>query len=183
MRSSRRRSRQNGDDGGTCWARRTRCSVSSSAQWPVQRAAGSGRMASFKAHLAHLPKALWSSAWRRVDSKGPFASPSTSRRPPGPKSRREATRCRPCWRRLCWRARSIRVGQDKLGRAGAWPTPAVQSVTTLALLRLRFKLTVHGRREKTAARRGGQRAELRAGRRDDCDGRGSSRAARGPRDA
>ena len=35
-----------------------------------------------------------------------------------------------------------------LGRAGAWPTPAVNTVTTVALLRLRYKLTVHGRRER-----------------------------------
>ena len=35
-----------------------------------------------------------------------------------------------------------------LGRAGAWPTPAVKVVTTVALLRLRYKLTVHGRRER-----------------------------------
>ncbi len=35
-----------------------------------------------------------------------------------------------------------------LGRVGAWPTQAVQAVTTVLLLRLRFKLTVHGRRER-----------------------------------
>lgn len=35
-----------------------------------------------------------------------------------------------------------------LGRAGAWPTAAVKAVTTVALLRLRYKLTVHGRRER-----------------------------------
>jgi hypothetical protein len=35
-----------------------------------------------------------------------------------------------------------------LGRTGAWPTAAVQSVTTVFLLRLRYKLTVHGRRER-----------------------------------
>jgi len=35
-----------------------------------------------------------------------------------------------------------------LGRAGAWPTAAVKVVTTVALLRLRYKLTVHGRRER-----------------------------------
>jgi len=35
-----------------------------------------------------------------------------------------------------------------LGRTGAWPTNAVQVVTTVLLLRLRFKLTVHGRRER-----------------------------------
>ncbi len=35
-----------------------------------------------------------------------------------------------------------------LGRIGVWPTDAVQAITTLVLLRLRFKLIVHGRREK-----------------------------------
>jgi len=35
-----------------------------------------------------------------------------------------------------------------LGRTGVWPTMAVQTMTTLVLLRLRFKLIVHGRREK-----------------------------------
>jgi hypothetical protein len=35
-----------------------------------------------------------------------------------------------------------------LGRAGAWRTAAVKVVTTVALLRLRYKLTVHGRRER-----------------------------------
>jgi superfamily II DNA or RNA helicase len=35
-----------------------------------------------------------------------------------------------------------------LGRAGAWATSAVKAVTTVALLRLRYKLTVHGRRER-----------------------------------
>jgi ERCC4-related helicase len=34
-----------------------------------------------------------------------------------------------------------------LGRIGVWPTTA-QTITTLVLLRLRFKLIVHGRREK-----------------------------------
>jgi Helicase conserved C-terminal domain len=37
---------------------------------------------------------------------------------------------------------------SSLGRVGVWPTIAVQSVTTILLLRLRFKLTVHGRRER-----------------------------------
>jgi hypothetical protein len=35
-----------------------------------------------------------------------------------------------------------------LGRTGVWPSLAVQTVTTLVLLRLRFKLIVHGRRER-----------------------------------
>jgi ERCC4-related helicase len=35
-----------------------------------------------------------------------------------------------------------------LGRVGAWATASVTSVTTILLLRLRFKLTIHGRRER-----------------------------------
>ena len=35
-----------------------------------------------------------------------------------------------------------------LGRTGAWPTSAVKVLTTVAILRLRYKLTVHGRRER-----------------------------------
>jgi superfamily II DNA or RNA helicase len=35
-----------------------------------------------------------------------------------------------------------------LGRSGAWITPAVSALTTVALLRLRYKLIVHGRRER-----------------------------------
>ncbi|WP_029011364.1 DEAD/DEAH box helicase [Azospirillum halopraeferens] len=35
-----------------------------------------------------------------------------------------------------------------IGRVGAWPTPAVERMTRLVLLRIRYKLTVHGRRER-----------------------------------
>src|SRR5262249_16073777 len=35
-----------------------------------------------------------------------------------------------------------------LGRAGAWRTPTVKTVTTVALVRLRYKLTVRGRSER-----------------------------------
>jgi hypothetical protein len=35
-----------------------------------------------------------------------------------------------------------------IGRVGAWPTAAVQQMTRLALLRVRFKLTVHARKER-----------------------------------
>lgn len=35
-----------------------------------------------------------------------------------------------------------------IGRVGAWPTSAVQLMTRLALLRIRFKLTVHARKER-----------------------------------
>ena len=35
-----------------------------------------------------------------------------------------------------------------IGRVGAWPTAAVRQVTRVALLRIRFKLTVHARKER-----------------------------------
>ncbi|EPX87823.1 Superfamily II DNA/RNA helicase, SNF2 family [Rubellimicrobium thermophilum DSM 16684] len=35
-----------------------------------------------------------------------------------------------------------------IGRVGAWPSAAVRQVTRLALLRIRFKLTVHARKER-----------------------------------
>ena len=35
-----------------------------------------------------------------------------------------------------------------IGRVGAWPTVAVRQVTHVALLRIRFKLTIHARRER-----------------------------------
>ena len=35
-----------------------------------------------------------------------------------------------------------------IGRVGTWPTAAVQNMTHLALLRIRFKLTVHARKER-----------------------------------
>jgi hypothetical protein len=37
---------------------------------------------------------------------------------------------------------------ESLGRSGAWRTPGVKSLTTVALLRLRFKLIVRGRGQR-----------------------------------
>lgn len=41
-----------------------------------------------------------------------------------------------------------RSALQPLGRVGAWVSPAVATTTTTLLLRLRFKLTLHGRRER-----------------------------------
>ena len=35
-----------------------------------------------------------------------------------------------------------------IGRVGAWPTPAVSVITRIALLRIRYKLTIHARKER-----------------------------------
>ena len=41
-----------------------------------------------------------------------------------------------------------RTGELPLGRLGAWTSMSVERMVTVALLRLRFKLTVHGRKEQ-----------------------------------
>jgi hypothetical protein len=101
----------------------------------------------FKAHLAHLPKAISERLAARdleetiqiaFDEPPPAMAEIVTRSHPLPSVLAEAL----------LEGALDPMGQDKLGRAGAWPTSAVRSVTTLALLRLRFKLTVHGRREK-----------------------------------
>ena len=101
------------------------------------------------AHLDALPAALASGS-QRGDWKARCVSPSRSRRPPGaemvaPQPSAAGDACGNAARR---RARSGSSPVPSLGRAGAWPTPAVKTVTTVALLRLRYKLTVHGRRER-----------------------------------
>jgi hypothetical protein len=45
--------------------------------------------------------------------------------------------------------------QSRHRAVGAWPTAAVQQMTRLALLRIRFKLTVHARKERLLGRGGG----------------------------
>lgn len=40
------------------------------------------------------------------------------------------------------------LGSLGIGRTGAWPSKAVQKLTTLALFRIRFKITVHARKER-----------------------------------
>lgn len=40
------------------------------------------------------------------------------------------------------------LGGLGIGRVGAWPTAAVRQMTHVALLRIRFKLTIHARRER-----------------------------------
>ena len=101
----------------------------------------------FKAHLAHLPAALR----ERIAARGLSDSIWIAFVEPAPVGAALVTRSHPLPAIL---AEALiegaldTIGQDQLGRVGAWPTPAVAEMTTVALLRLRFKLTVHGRRER-----------------------------------
>ncbi len=101
----------------------------------------------FKAHLAHLPNALV----ERLSARGLDGTIRIAFDEPPPAGGEVAARSHPLPSVLAealLEGALDRAAQDKLGRAGAWPTSAVRSLTMLALLRLRFKLTVHGRRER-----------------------------------
>ncbi len=101
----------------------------------------------FKAHLAHLPTALR----ERIAARGLSDSIRIAFAEPAPVGAALVTRSHPLPAIL---AEALiegaldPIGRDKLGRVGAWPNPAVAEMSTIALLRLRFKLTVHGRRER-----------------------------------
>jgi superfamily II DNA or RNA helicase len=102
-----------------------------------------------KAHLAALPTAVK----ERLAARGLEGSIRLSFDVPAAPGAEAVTRNHPLPATL---AEALFEGSldpssapiSALGRTGAWPTAAVKSVTTVLLLRLRFKLTVHGRRER-----------------------------------
>jgi superfamily II DNA or RNA helicase len=100
-----------------------------------------------RAHLSHLPSAVS----ERLAARGLDGTIRIAFTEPAPPHAALVTRSHSLPATL---AEALIEGaldssaHDKLGRIGAWPTPAVKVMTTLALLRLRFKLTIHGRREK-----------------------------------
>ncbi len=111
---------------------------------PLEPAAGGA----FKAHLAHLPAALG----ERLEGRGFSGTLRATFAEPAPPRTELLNRSHPIVATLAdylLEASLDRMtGELPLGRAGAWPSPAVSEMTTVALLRLRFKLTVHGRREQ-----------------------------------
>jgi hypothetical protein len=102
-----------------------------------------------RAHLAALPAAVS----ERLASRGLEGTVRLAFEEPAPTGAEVVGRSHPLPATL---AESLLEGAldpasspvPSLGRAGAWPTSAVNAVTTIALLRLRYKLTVHGRRER-----------------------------------
>jgi hypothetical protein len=106
-----------------------------------------GTNGGFKAHLAHLPLAVK----ERLAARNLEETIRIAFEEPAPLRFSHVTRSHPLPSIL---AETLLEGAldpasgNALGRAGAWPTPAVKVMTTVALLRLRFKLTVHGRRER-----------------------------------
>jgi superfamily II DNA or RNA helicase len=101
----------------------------------------------FRAPVEHLPAVVR----ERLAARDLAGTPRIAFAEPVPPRAEHVTRSHPLPATL---AEALLEGaldasaHERIGRIGAWPTPAVSALTTLALLRLRFKLTVHGRRER-----------------------------------
>jgi superfamily II DNA or RNA helicase len=104
---------------------------------------------SLKAHLGALPTAVK----ERLEARGFEGSIALSFDEPAAAGAEMVTRSHPIPATLAESLLESALDPGSapispLGRTGAWPTAAVKSVTTVFLLRLRYKLTVHGRRER-----------------------------------
>jgi len=108
-----------------------------------------GKNGGMRAHLSALPAAVS----ERLAARDLEGSMQIAFEEPAPSGAEIVTRSHPLAATL---AEVLLEGAldpgssstPSLGRAGAWLTPAVNAVTTVALLRLRYKLIVHGRRER-----------------------------------
>jgi superfamily II DNA or RNA helicase len=107
---------------------------------------GNGTM---RAHLAALPAGIA----ERLEARGLEGTIRLAFEEPPASGAEMVTRCHPLPATL---AETLLEGVldpgsspvPALGRAGAWRTAAVKVATTVSLRRLRYKLTVHGRRER-----------------------------------
>jgi hypothetical protein len=109
----------------------------------------SERNGTIRAHLAELPSAVA----ERLEARGLEGSLRLVFEEPAPAGAEMVGRSHPLPATL---AESLLEGAldpgsspvPPLGRAGAWLTSQVKKVTTVTLLRLRYKLALHGRRER-----------------------------------
>jgi superfamily II DNA or RNA helicase len=102
-----------------------------------------------RAHLDALPAAVR----ERLTAKGLEGSISLSFEPPAPQGAQLITRSHPLPATLAEALLESALDPASapvppMGRLGAWPSAAVNVVTTIVLLRFRFKLTVKARRER-----------------------------------
>lgn len=102
--------------------------------------------------LAHV-HALQPGLRERLEQRGMAQSVRLALSEPAPSGTSLLTRTHPLTATLAEALVEASLDPDSLpglgiGRVGAWPTPAVERVTRIALLRIRYKLTVHGRRER-----------------------------------
>lgn len=102
--------------------------------------------------LAHV-HALEGGLRERLEQRGMSDSVRLALSEPAPSGTALLTRTHPLTSTLAESLVEASLDPESLpglgiGRVGAWPTPAVERVTRVALLRIRYKLTVHARRER-----------------------------------
>lgn len=103
-------------------------------------------------HLAHV-HALEPSLKEKLDQRGLGDSVRLATAEPAPSGTSLLTRTHPLTSSLAESLLEASLEPESLpdlgiGRVGAWPTPAVSVLTRIALLRLRYKLTIHARKER-----------------------------------
>ena len=103
-------------------------------------------------YIAHV-HALQESLREKLGQRGLVKSVKLATTEPAPSGTSLLTRTHPLTASLAESLVEASLDQEALpdlgiGRVGAWPTPAVSAMTRLVLLRIRYKLTIHARREK-----------------------------------
>ncbi|WP_299404888.1 DEAD/DEAH box helicase [uncultured Roseobacter sp.] len=103
-------------------------------------------------NLAHI-HALQPSLKEKLDQRGLRDSVKLATAEPAPSGTSLLTRTHPLTSSLAESLLEASLEPESLpdlgiGRVGAWPTTAVSVLTRIALLRLRYKLTIHARKER-----------------------------------
>lgn len=103
-------------------------------------------------HLAHV-HALQPSLKEKLEQHGLKGSLKLATQEPAPSGTSFLTRTHPLTSSLAESLLEASLDIEALpdlgiGRVGAWPSAAVSQMTRIALLRIRYKLTVHARRER-----------------------------------
>lgn len=103
-------------------------------------------------YVAHV-HALQQPLKEKLQQRGLEQSVKLATAEPAPSGTSLLTRTHPLTASLAESLVEASLDQEALpdlgiGRVGAWPTAAVSAMTRVALLRVRYKLTIHGRKER-----------------------------------
>lgn len=103
-------------------------------------------------YIAHV-HALQQALKEKLEQRGLEKSVKLAAAEPAPSGTSLLTRTHPLTASLAESLVEASLDQEALpdlgiGRVGAWPTAAVSAMTRVALLRVRYKLTIHGRKER-----------------------------------
>ncbi len=103
-------------------------------------------------YIAHV-HALQESLREKLGQRGLVKSVKLATAEPAPSGTSLLTRTHPLTASLAESLVEASLDQEALpdlgiGRVGAWPTPAVSAMTRVVLLRIRYKLTIHARKER-----------------------------------